>query len=101
MVTAGWMMERVRERQWTRTRGLELSFVGAFTTLFFDLVTTMGYSWSFSVPYALALISGLPFILIHVFSNAILFPLVIPRLDMALKRQIGHMLSLESNRSIE
>ena len=101
MVTAGWMMERVRERQWTRTRGLELSFVGAFTTLFFDLVTTMGYSWSFSVPYALALISGLPFILIHVFSNAILFPLVIPKLDMALKRQIGHMLSLESNKSIE
>jgi len=101
MVAAGWMMRRTGERQWTRTGIIELSLVGAIATLFFDLVTTMGYSWSFSIPFAIALISLLPFTLIHVLSNAIIFPLVIPRLDMALKRQISHMLSLQSNRSIE
>jgi hypothetical protein len=101
MVTAGWMMGRTREGQWTRAGILELSFVGAIATLFFDLVTTMGYSWSFSTPFAIALIGLLPFTLVHVFSNAIIFPLVIPKLDMALKRQISHMLSLESSRSIE
>jgi len=101
MVTAGWMMGRTREGQWTRAGILELSFVGAIATLFFDLVTTMGYSWSFSVPFVVALISLLPFTLIHVFSNAIIFPLVVPKLDMALKRPISHMLGPESNRSIE
>ena len=101
MVAAGWMMGRTREGQCTRAGILELSFVGAIATLFFDLITNMGFSWSFSIPFALALISGLPFMLIHVFSNAIIFPLVIPKLDMALKRQIRHMLGLESNGSIE
>jgi len=101
MVTAGWMMGRTREKQWTRTGISELSFVGAIATLFFDLVTTMAYSWALSVPFALALISGLPFMLVHIFSNAIIFPLVIPKLDTALKRQIRHLIRPEISGSIE
>lgn len=49
---------------------------GILLTLFYDLVTNLAYSLSFSVPFIVALLSGLPFTLIHVISNAMLFGLL-------------------------
>ncbi len=49
---------------------------GLLLTLFYDLVTTFVYSVTFSIPFIVALISGLPFTLIHIISNALLFGLL-------------------------
>ena len=64
---------------------LELAVMGAFTTLFFDLVTTLGYSWAFEIPYLVALVTGLPFMIIHTVSNAFWFAAVTPGLNSILK----------------
>jgi energy-coupling factor transport system substrate-specific component len=57
-----------------------LFVIGAFLTAFFDLVSNLGYSWAFYIPYEIAVITGFPFMIVHIFSNAVLFSLVVPRL---------------------
>ncbi len=52
--------------------------LGAITTLFFDLVTDLGYSWAFEVPYYGAVVFGLPFMVVHIVSNFFIFLLVVP-----------------------
>jgi len=49
---------------------------GILLTLFYDLVTTFMYSLTFGVPFSVAIITGLPFMMVHVGSNAILFGLL-------------------------
>ena len=89
MVLAGTLMGRKDSDEiWSRGRLIELAVVGAVVTLFFDLITTMGYSLWFTVPYSVALIAGLMFIAVHVVSNAIIFPAIVPRLDMTMKKQL-------------
>ena len=89
MVAAGTLMGR-QERNEPNNRALllELAAVGAVVTLFFDLITTLGYVVWFAIPYFAAVIAGIPFIAVHVISNAILFPAIVPRLDMTIKNQL-------------
>ncbi|TFF92247.1 hypothetical protein EU545_01540 [Candidatus Thorarchaeota archaeon] len=68
---------------------LKLAGVGAFITLIFDLLTNAGYSLAFGAPYWLSNLAGLPFTVVHVFSNAILLPLAVPRLERAIKQDLG------------
>ena len=75
-----------------RPSGKVIGGVGAFVTLFFDLVTTIAYSWVFGVPFVLALITGAFFIGVHVLSNAILFGLAIPSLVPALREQLANQI---------
>ena len=65
----------------------ELACVGAFVTVFFDLITTLGYSWAYDIPYLVALISLVPFMIIHVVSNTLLFAAVTPGIDSIMKTQ--------------
>ena len=65
----------------------ELAGVGAFVTVFFDLITTLGYSAAFDIPYLVALISLMPFMVIHVVSNALLFAAVTSGIDSIMKTQ--------------
>jgi hypothetical protein len=52
------------------------SLFGILLTCFFDLVTTFAYSVGFGIPFIVALVTGLPFMVIHSISNAILFSLL-------------------------
>ena len=89
MILAGTLLGHGKEdRSWTRGMTVELAIVGAVVTLFFDLITTLGYSLWFGIPYFLAVITGLVFIVIHVISNAIIFPTIVPRLDMTMRKQL-------------
>ena len=100
MVLAGYLLSRqYRNAVWTKSRYFEIAVVGAVVTLFFDLVTTLGYVLWFGVPYFLAVISGLPFIVIHVISNAIIFPAIIPGLDMTIKRQLEPLFNRKQSSS--
>lgn len=49
---------------------------GILTTFLFDIVTNFAYSLTFVVPFLIALIAGLPFMVIHIISNALLFGLL-------------------------
>jgi hypothetical protein len=89
MVLAGYLLGmKEREERPSRTTVIELAIVGFFVTLFFDLITTMGYSIWFGIPYYIAVVSGIVFIAIHVFSNAIIFPAIVPLLDSAMRNQL-------------
>lgn len=89
MVLAGYLMRRQgKDTDWSNSMIIEISIVAAVVTLFFDLVTTMGYAIWFSIPYFLAVITGIMFIAIHIVSNAIIFPAIVPGLDRALSKQL-------------
>ena len=68
---------------------LILGFAGAFLTFFFDMLTNLGYSWAFGIPYWLAIVSGFPFMVVHIVSNAIIFGAVTPQLDIIVRSQFS------------
>ena len=94
MVTAGSLMgNQERTEQNSRNLYVELAVVGAGVTLFFDLITTLGYAVWFGIPYFAAIVAGIPFIAVHVISNTILFPAIVPRLDITIKNQLRPLFS--------
>ena len=60
---------------------------GILLTLFFDLVTNFAYSVSFGVPFIIAIGTGLPFMVVHIVSNALLFGL----LTQPVTRAVHHL----------
>lgn len=82
MGRAGPNHERPTPRMW------ELAITGAFVTFIFEQVTNIGYSVTFGVPFYLAVTAAIPFTLIHILSNAIIFSQVVPMLDSALTKQL-------------
>jgi len=88
MVAVGAIMgNRASENRSGAPQRQELACVGAFVTMFFDLVTTLGYSGTYNIPYLVALISLVPFMIIHVVSNTMLFAAVTPGIDSIMKTQ--------------
>jgi len=88
MVAVGAIMgNRASENRNGAPQRRELACVGAFVTIFFDLITTLGYSWTYDIPYLVALISLVPFMIIHVVSNTLLFAAVTPGIDSIMKTQ--------------
>jgi len=74
--------ERPKPRKW------ELAITGAFVTFVFEQVTNIGYSVTFGMPFYLAVAAAIPFTIIHILSNAIIFSQVVPLLDSALTQQL-------------
>lgn len=70
----------------------EFGIVGIAVTIFYDLVTNLGMALSTGLPYLLTLTTGLPFMAIHVVSNAIIFSLVIVKLDAAIRKNLASIL---------
>ena len=66
-----------------------LFVIGAFLTVFFDLVTNLGYAWAFSIPYGVAVLTGFPFMIVHMISNAVLFGGVVPILNHIVRNQFA------------
>jgi uncharacterized membrane protein len=60
---------------------------GILLTLFFDLVTNFAYTVGFGIPFTIAIATGLPFMIVHIVSNAILFGL----LTQPVTRAIDHL----------
>ncbi len=55
---------------------------GALTTLYFDLITNAGYAFTVGTAYHIVLLMGLPFMIVHMVTNTIFFPLLIPVLQL-------------------
>ncbi|NHI83683.1 MAG: hypothetical protein EAX81_05220 [Candidatus Thorarchaeota archaeon] len=88
-LSGGIMSRNLDTRLTDRWSPFEFGVVGLIATLFFDLITNIGYSWAFSVPFWIALVLGLPFLLIHVTSNMILFAAAIPRISSIIGKQFA------------
>ena len=74
--------KRVEPRKW------ELAITGAVVTFIFEQVTNIGYSVTFGVPFVIAVTAAIPFTILHIISNTIIFSQVVPMLDSALTRQL-------------
>jgi hypothetical protein len=82
---------RLKPKKW------ELAITGAFVTFIFEQVTNIGYSITFGVPFILAITAAIPFTMLHILSNAIIFSQVVPMLDTALSQQLkGLIWNIES-----
>ncbi|TFF91615.1 hypothetical protein EU545_03440 [Candidatus Thorarchaeota archaeon] len=108
---AGWMLFalaghitgiRRHERAGTTYRRQELALMGGMLTLFYDLVTNLGWSLASGIPYWVTLATGLPFLVVHVVSNILIFGIVVIPLDDSVRRALGGSLweSQESDESI-
>ncbi|NHJ13234.1 MAG: hypothetical protein EAX95_06125 [Candidatus Thorarchaeota archaeon] len=71
---------------------LFFAFIGFALTLFFDLFTNLGYSWAFTIPYSVALLSGLPFMIVHVVTNGIIFAGLVPVTRQVIRRNFGNII---------
>lgn len=88
VVAAGAMMGSSNPSEITKiAKRWQLAGTGLFLTFFFDLLTNYGFAIAFGLPYWVALMSGLPFMVVHVVSNTIIFGAVIPNLDTTIKTQ--------------
>ncbi len=67
----------------------ELALLGAALTLEFDLITDIGYSLAFGIPFFVAVIAGVLFHVVHLISNSVLFATVIPLLSRTIEREFG------------
>ncbi|MGQ4910883.1 MAG: hypothetical protein ACP6KW_01815 [Candidatus Thorarchaeota archaeon] len=66
--------------------------VGVVLTLFYDTVTNLGWAWASSIPFAVTMMTGLPFMAVHVISNAFIFSIVVTRLESTVRRQMSSVL---------
>ncbi|MFX1483670.1 MAG: ECF transporter S component [Promethearchaeota archaeon] len=73
---------RLEPRKW------ELAVTGAFVTFIFEQITNLGYSITFGVPFVLAITAAVPFTMLHIISNAVIFSQVVPTLDKTLSQQL-------------
>jgi hypothetical protein len=69
-----------------------LGLMGFVVTLLFDLITDIGYSISFSVPFIVAIVTGLPFHIIHIVSNVIIFSQGIPQIERIIRNNLSDMI---------
>ncbi|MDF1537376.1 MAG: hypothetical protein P1Q69_00515 [Candidatus Thorarchaeota archaeon] len=76
----------------TYQKPIEMFVVGAFLAAVFDLVTNIGYSLVYNVPYAVAVVLGLPFMVIHVVSNAFILAFVVPIVEPIIKKNMASMI---------
>lgn len=92
VVTTGGLLGKGNQEHHRSVGPIELSFIGAFMTAVYDLVTNIGYSLAFNVPYFLAVVLGLPFMIVHVVSNAIIIALVVPIVEPILRQNLASMI---------
>ncbi|MFX0199942.1 MAG: ECF transporter S component [Candidatus Hodarchaeota archaeon] len=68
------------------------AFFGVTITLFYDLVTNLVYSITFGIPFVIAFITGLPFMVLHMVTNSFLFGLLTPVISrIAMQLNIVHL----------
>lgn len=71
---------------------------GVLLTLFFDLVSNFAYSFSFGIPFVIAIITGLPLMMVHIVSNAFLFGLITQPVTQAISQVKANQVLLHEDR---
>ena len=77
-----------------KTKRWELAIAAIVCTLVFDMATNIAYSISFNIPLPLALLTGLPYSIVHIVSNLLLFPTVVPAVRKGIREAFAGMIWL-------
>ena len=86
-IVGGILGKAMQRLEYSDTRWFLLpALFGVLMTLFFDLVTTFAYSITFVIPFFVAFFTGLPFTVIHMVSNALLFGLLTQPVTRAVRQ---------------
>ncbi|MFX0169080.1 MAG: ECF transporter S component [Candidatus Hodarchaeota archaeon] len=76
-IVGGIVGKGLRRLNYADSRWLLLpALFGILLTSFYDLATNFAYSLSFHIPFMIAFFTGLPFMILHILSNAVLFALL-------------------------
>lgn len=76
-IVGGFLGKSLQRIEYSDNRWLLIpALFGVLLTLFFDLVTDFTYSFTFGIPFIVTIMTGLPFMIIHIASNAVLFGLL-------------------------
>ena len=76
-ILGGILGKAIQRLEYSDTRWfLFPAIFGLLLTLLFDILTTFAYSITFGISFSVAFITGLPFMAIHMVSNALLFGLL-------------------------
>ena len=78
--------KQLEPRKW------ELATTGAFVTFIFEQITNLGYSATFGVPFFIAVTAAIPFTLLHIVSNAVIFSQAVPMLNTVLTKQLKDLI---------
>jgi len=65
---------------------VEVAVIGAFLTIIYDAITTIGFAIMYSVPLVPTLITGVAFSFIHIVYNTVLFGLLAVPLSYAMQK---------------
>jgi hypothetical protein len=87
----GGVLARFSERteMVSRRKALMMGAAGLYLTVIYDLVTNFGFALSFGLPYEIALIYGLYFMIIHVSTNTLFFGTIGPILSRYMMKTIA------------
>lgn len=90
MVVAGGLMGYGEPGQSAKALSrAELLVAGAFLTAIFDMVTNIGWALISNQSYYIVILVGLPFMVAHVVSNALIFALVVERIEPIIRRDLA------------
>ncbi len=102
VITGSIMGRQGKDGKKLEPRKWELAIIGAFVTFIFEQVTNLGYSATFGVPFLLAVTAAIPFSIVHILSNAVIFSQVVPMLDSTLRKQLKDLIwSTDSKVKVE
>ncbi len=93
IVVAGYLMGLIESEDNTEPfNAVHLGIIGGFVTLLFDLITDLGYSITFGVPFIAAIITGALYHVAHIASNIIIFAIGIPRIVRIIRSEFAHLI---------
>ncbi|MEM3601739.1 MAG: hypothetical protein QXN87_03595 [Candidatus Bathyarchaeia archaeon] len=69
--------------------GVFLGVIGLFLTFIYDLITNFVYAYALNIPLVIALITGVPFALVHQLSNTLIFGICSIPVITAIERFVG------------
>lgn len=77
----------------SRKPDLRLSVIGFALTLIYDIVTNIVSALTIGIPIPVALVSGIPFMLVHELSNAVFFGFGGPPLINSMRKVLGERIN--------
>ena len=103
VVAAGSIMGRQgKSGKQLQPRKWELAITGGFVTFIFEQITNLGYSITFGIPFLIAVTAAIPFSVVHIVSNAVIFAQVVPIMDTSLRKQLKDLIwNAESTVKVE
>ncbi len=95
MVLIGELLRRRKNRRSMRQQQFTFAIAGITTTLYYDIITNVGFALTANVAVLVVLIAGIPFMIVHVISNGVFFPMSVPLIERAVAELLTSFVDVE------